>query len=96
MSAIEVSEDEIEYAFLGLDVNKGPSPDGITPALLERLASFFKVPLTFVFNLSLFAGVFPTIWKVHFVVPLFKSGEKRDSQSCRPFQNYSNKWYAIG
>jgi hypothetical protein len=73
MSAIEVSEDEVECVFLGLDDNQGPSPDGITPSILKRLASVVKVPLTFVFNLSLSAGVFPAIWKESFVVPLFKS-----------------------
>jgi hypothetical protein len=72
------SEDEDECACLGLDVNKGPGPDGITPAILKRLASVFKVPLTFVFNLLLSAGVFSAIWKESFVVILFKSGNKRD------------------
>jgi hypothetical protein len=61
MPSIEVSEDEVECAFLSLDVNKGPGPDGITPAILKRLASVVKVLLTFVFNLSLSAGVFD--WK---------------------------------
>jgi hypothetical protein len=83
MSAIEVSEDEVECAFLDLDVNKGPSPDGNTPAILKRLASVVKVPLTFVFNLSLSAVVFPAIWKESFVVPLFKSGDKRDVSCYR-------------
>jgi hypothetical protein len=79
MSAI----DEVECAFLGLDVNKGPGPDGITPAILKRLASVVIVLLTFVFNLSLSAGVFPTIWKESFVVPLFKSGDRRDVSCYR-------------
>jgi hypothetical protein len=51
MSAIEVSEDAVECAFLGLDVNKGLGPDGIAPAILKLLASVVKVSLTFVFNL---------------------------------------------
>jgi hypothetical protein len=42
------------------------------------LASVVKIPLTFVFNLSLFAGVFPAIWKDSFFVPLFKSSDKCD------------------
>jgi hypothetical protein len=83
MSAIEVSENEVECAFLGLDVNKGPGPDGITPAILKRLASVVKVHLTFVFNLSLSAGVFPAIWKESFIVLLFKSGNKRDVSCYR-------------
>jgi hypothetical protein len=73
-----VSEDEAEFDFLGLDDNKGPGLDGITPAILKRFASVVKVPLTFVFNLSLSVGVFPAIWKESFVVSLFKSGDKHD------------------
>jgi hypothetical protein len=62
----------------GLGRQQGPSPDGITPAILKQLASVVKVPLTVVFNLSLCAGVFPAISKKSFVFPLFKSGDKRD------------------
>jgi hypothetical protein len=83
MSAIEVSEDEDEYAFRGLDVNKGPGPDGVTPAILKRLASVVKVLLTFVSNLSLSASVFRAIWKESFVVPSFKSGNKCDVSCYR-------------
>jgi hypothetical protein len=62
MSVIEVSsEDEVECAFLGLHVNKRPGPDGITAAILKRLASVVKIPLTFVFNLSLSAGFLQAI-----------------------------------
>jgi hypothetical protein len=38
MSAVEVSEDEVECAFLDLDVNKGLSVDGNAPAILKRLS----------------------------------------------------------
>jgi hypothetical protein len=38
MSAIEVSKDEVDCAFLGLNVNKGPGSGRITPAILKRLA----------------------------------------------------------
>jgi hypothetical protein len=60
-----------------------PGPDRITPAKLKRLASVVKVPLTFVFNLSLSADVFPAICKESVVVLLFKSGDKRDVSCYR-------------
>jgi hypothetical protein len=40
--------------FVGLDVNKGPGPDGITPAILKRLASVVKVPLR---DVSCYRGI---------------------------------------
>jgi hypothetical protein len=58
MSVIDVFENEIGCTFLGLDVNKEPGPDGSTPAIFKRLASVVKVPLTFVFNLSLVCWCF--------------------------------------
>jgi hypothetical protein len=78
---LQLKSDKVECAFLGLDVNKGPGLNGITRAILKRLASIFKFPLTVVFNLSLSTGVFPAIWKESFVVPLFKSSNKRDVSS---------------
>jgi hypothetical protein len=78
MSAIEISEDEIECVFLRLDVNRRNYT-----SYFETVGSVVKVPLTFVFNLSLSVGVFPAIWKESFVVPLFKSGDKRDVSCYR-------------
>jgi hypothetical protein len=69
-----------------------------TPAILKRLASVIKVPLTFVFNLSLSASVFPAIWKESFVVHLFKSGNKREVSCYLGISILSaipKKWYAI-
>jgi Reverse transcriptase (RNA-dependent DNA polymerase) len=66
-----------------LDVLKGPGPDGITPLILKKLVSVLSAPLTLVFNLSLASGVFPSIWKESYVVPLFKSGDKRDISCYR-------------
>jgi hypothetical protein len=43
----------------------------------------FLDDLRFVFNLSLSAGGFPAIWKESFVVPIFKSGGKRDVSCYR-------------
>jgi hypothetical protein len=31
------------------------------------------------FNLSLLSGVFPCVWKESYVVPLFKSGDNRNT-----------------
>jgi hypothetical protein len=44
MSTIEIAEDEVECAFLGLDVNKGPGPDGITRAILKWSNQFNVIP----------------------------------------------------
>jgi hypothetical protein len=70
-TAILVSEDEVECAFLGLDVNKGPGPDGIAPAILKRLVSVVKVPV--VFNLSLLVFFLPFQRSLFISLSLFLS-----------------------
>jgi hypothetical protein len=42
-----------------------------------------KKPLTVLFNFSLLSGVFPCVWKESYVVPLFKSGDKRNISNYR-------------
>jgi hypothetical protein len=42
-----------------------------------------KKPLAVLFNLSLLSGVFPCVWKESYVVPLFKSGDKRNISNYR-------------
>ena len=37
-----------------------------------------------IFNSSLMGGVFPDIWKIARVTPIFKSGAKKDVNSYRP------------
>lgn len=41
-------------------------------------------PLTFIFNCSLRAGLFPDIWKHSFISPIFKSGNSTDVKNYRP------------
>jgi hypothetical protein len=52
-------------------------------SFMKRLALVVKVPLKFVLNLSLSAGVFTAIWKESFVVPLLKSSDKHDVSCYR-------------
>jgi hypothetical protein len=89
MTSLIFSENDVELAFRGLDVNKGPGPDGIASSVLKQLAEVFKVPLTLLFNLSLFSGVFPKIWNESYVVPLFKNGDKRDISCYRGISIFS-------
>ena len=49
----------------------------------DNLKSFIYLNLTDIFNLSISSGVFPDIWKVAKVCPLFKSGERNHANSYR-------------
>jgi hypothetical protein len=61
-----------------LDTQRGPGPDGISPLILKKIRLVVTQPLAILFNLSLLSEVFPCVWKKSYVVPLFKTGDKRN------------------
>jgi hypothetical protein len=77
VSLIQIKGETVEQGILALDTQKGPGPDGISPLFLKKIVLIVKKPLAVLFNLSLLSGVFPCVWKESYVVPLFKSGDKR-------------------
>jgi hypothetical protein len=81
VSLLQFAKNAVHEAIMDLREQVGLGPDGITPSVLEKLVSVVQVPLTFLFNLSLSSSVFPAIWKKSFIVPIFKTGEKRN-MSC--------------
>ena len=78
-----LSADEIEKAISELDVTKGGGPDLIPNALLKPLATELTPALQLIFNQSLSAGIFPTVWKKSFIVPIFKSGDRSSCSNYR-------------
>ena len=62
----------------GIDLNKGPGPDGLTAFFLKNCALPLSRPLWLIFNLSLSTGVFPKQWKHSYIKPIFKNCGKRD------------------
>lgn len=66
-----------------VDVGKGPGPDLLAPLLFKRCADVLVHPLSFVFNQCLQTGVFPVIWKISHVVPIFKKGNRNAVENHR-------------
>ena len=58
--------------------------DCISNLLLEKLVNVLKVPLAYIFNLSLEMGVFPDLMKIVKVLPLFKTGDSTTPNNYRP------------
>lgn len=65
-------------------------PDGIPSSLLIKCAAAFTSPLTYIFNISIIYGFFPTYWKDSFIIPLFKSGCKRNIENYRGIAKLSS------
>ena len=58
--------------------------DDIPEDLVKQCAQLIKGPLAHIYNLSPNSGVFPDVWKTAKVKPLFKKGDKYDTQNYRP------------
>ena len=72
---ITITEADVYEALVSLDTSKAMGPDGIPPILLSKCASVFYKPLHYLFNLTLKFGYLPCEWKVHKIIPVFKSGD---------------------
>ena len=72
---IEITEADVYDALISLDTSKAMGPDGIPPIVLSRCASVLYKPLHYLFKLTLQFSYLPCEWKVHKIVPVFKSGD---------------------
>ena len=75
---------------VNIDINKGPGPDGIPPSVLKSCSFVLSRPLHIIFNKSLASGIFPDFWKVSYLIPIFKSGNRADISNYRPICNLSS------
>ena len=48
------------------------SLDGISFKLLKYISQYIIYPLNVIFQCTIFEGVFPTVWKLAVVIPLYK------------------------
>jgi len=87
---IVITEADVYDALVGLDTSKAMGPDGIPPIVLSRCASVLYVSLHHLFNLTLKFSYLPTEWKVHKIIPVFKSGDPTHINNYRPISLLSN------
>ncbi|CAD6222047.1 GSCOCG00005308001-RA-CDS, partial [Cotesia congregata] len=67
-----------------LNPNKGAGPDGIPNIFLKNCATEICEPLTHIFNKSLQSGTFPSVWKLSYVCPIHKNGQRSEVSNYRP------------
>ena len=65
-------------------------PDSIPPIVLLKCASVLYKPLHHLFSLTLKYGYLPRDWKIHKIIPVFKSGDPTQVKNYRPISLLSN------
>ena len=81
---VNINEENVSLKLKSLNPNKSPGPDKIYPIILKELHDELKVPLTYLFKLSLKEGKLPSDWKHAEVTAIFKKGIKTDPGNYRP------------
>ena len=83
-------ETEIEHYIRQLGVKSSSGLDGISTYLLKRYSTNLVQPLTYLTNLAFTTGIFPDILKKTVVVPIHKTGDKKQTSNYRPISLTSN------
>ena len=84
LASFEFSGSEIHSVLSALNARKGPGPDGIHSIVFKKCAGVLAYPLSLLFNQAYFTSDLPSIWRSANVVPVHKSGDKRDVRNYRP------------
>ncbi|CAB3996029.1 Hypothetical predicted protein [Paramuricea clavata] len=79
-----ITDEEVYSHLLNFETHKATGLDGLSHKILKISANFITPSLTKVFNNSLSAGVFPTIWKASKIIPVHKAGPLSDVHNFRP------------
>ncbi len=56
---------------------KAPGPDKLPTTIVKDLADLISKPLSMIFNSSFAIRIFPDIWKLARVTPIFIKGSKK-------------------
>ena len=67
-----------------LKASKSAGPDNLPPRLMKDAAEALAGPLTYLINLSFKQSTFPNRIKIAKVIPLFKSGPRKNLDNYRP------------
>ncbi len=83
-SFAKVSVNQITKMLEELQVSKSTGLDDIPARFLRDAADIIAPTVTFIVNLSLETGIFPSDMKIAKIIPLFKKGNRCDPGNYRP------------
>ena len=81
---ISFREDEVHEMLKNINVNKSLGPDDIHPRILHELADMLSAPITVLFNRSVQGEELPHDWKLQYVSPIYKKGQRSLAENYRP------------
>ena len=85
-----IDENKVLDIIKGLEAKSTLDINGYNTLLIKRAASKILKPLSHIINLSLKNGVFPDTLKTSRVCPIFKQGDRKDTNNYRPISCLSS------
>lgn len=79
-----ITSEGVKRILAKLDQYKVSSPDNVPAIFYKKLCSSICIPMAIIFNKSLIEGKYPTPWKVSFISPTFKTGNRSKAENYRP------------
>ena len=84
LNFIKTSRLEIEELSQNLDMNKSTGPDNLGNIILRNCAKTLSKSLLLLFQTILNKEIFPELWKLSQITPVYKEGSKADVNCYRP------------
>ena len=81
---IPITATEIKSVVSSLKQKNSSGYDEITSILSKTSASIISLPLSFIYNYSLYTDIFPDHFKIAVVKPMYKKGDKYNISNYRP------------
>ena len=85
LSHISITEENVYNTLINLCMSKAMGLDGIPPIVLSKLVSVQYRSFQYLFSLTLKYGYLPMDWKIHKMIPVFKSRVPIQLKNYWPF-----------
>ena len=84
IDSIYINETDILHLVRNLDPFKAAGSDGISGRMLLLCDTSIATPLKIIFQNILYTSIYPDMWKLANVTPIFKKGDKQLVKNYRP------------
>ena len=81
---LTIGNDDIIALIRNINPDKATCSDGISGQMLLLCDDSVMLPLKIIFRNILFTSIYPDIWKLANVTPIFKKGDKQLIKNYRP------------